>query len=327
MMVWLELAAEIRCQILKHVAENYQYSPEQPLLRVGYTMVCREWQGVFESWNFQQLILDQDDLLKFEEYMGKEKEYRRSYLEHLFLRIRLPEYDCTVCMTKESIDEAENNNRILSKAVWSLLSSLSEWNSLAQIGYFRRQQGLTLELGVYSPSDCKHRFKHLEFEHKFGYHEKITLEKRPGLGNGYCPDHEIDSTSRTVSEPEKRVSGVLELEFRSSEWLTEKLPEMDSLQRQQHLVNRDWQARGPTERTSSEVEADSQGKSASGGHGIPLAEASLPKVKIVEKFLLRRQFYRQISPKSLAKLFCAFDRLICFHHEKLPEFGQASSMY
>jgi hypothetical protein len=98
---WGSLPAEIRSIILEIVAEDYRFKSEQ-FARPGYARVCREWQPVFEQRNFQRLVLDQDRLSDFERFMATRE--RQDYLEHLFLRVRLDDYDCTVCQSKENYE-------------------------------------------------------------------------------------------------------------------------------------------------------------------------------------------------------------------------------
>jgi hypothetical protein len=95
---WRRLPAEIRSMILEMVAEDYRFKSEQYAL-AGYASVCREWQPVFEQRNFQRLVLDQDRISDLEQFMGTRQ--RRDYLGHLFLRVSLNDYDCTVCKSKE----------------------------------------------------------------------------------------------------------------------------------------------------------------------------------------------------------------------------------
>jgi hypothetical protein len=95
---WKSLPAEIRSMILEMVAENYRFKTEQ-YARAGYASVCREWQPVFEQRNFQRLVLDQERISDLEQFMGTGQ--RRDYLRRLFLRVRLNDYDCTVCKSNE----------------------------------------------------------------------------------------------------------------------------------------------------------------------------------------------------------------------------------
>jgi hypothetical protein len=95
---WLDFPAEIRSMILKMVVEDYRFKSE-PYARAGYASVCREWQQVFEKRNFRRLVLDQERIVDLEQIMSTNQ--RRDYLVHLFLRIRLNDYDCTVCKSKE----------------------------------------------------------------------------------------------------------------------------------------------------------------------------------------------------------------------------------
>src|SRR6266536_6060204 len=98
---WRRLPAEIRLMILEIVGEDYRFKSEL-YTRAGYASVCREWQPVFEQRNFQRLVLDQERISGLEQCMGKKAtRHRRDYLEHLFLRVRLDKYDCTVCQSKE----------------------------------------------------------------------------------------------------------------------------------------------------------------------------------------------------------------------------------
>jgi hypothetical protein len=99
MVCWRRLPTEIRSMILEIIAENYRFKPEQYVL-AGYASVCREWQPVFEQRNFQRLVLDQERISDLEQFMGTRQ--RRDYLGHLFLRVRLDDYDCTVCESKEA---------------------------------------------------------------------------------------------------------------------------------------------------------------------------------------------------------------------------------
>ena len=95
---WRRLPAEIRSMILEMVAEDYRFKSEQYAL-AGYASVCREWQPVFEQRSFQRLVLDQERISDLEQLVGTGQ--RRDYLKHLFLRVRLNDYDCTVCKSKE----------------------------------------------------------------------------------------------------------------------------------------------------------------------------------------------------------------------------------
>lgn len=99
---WTRLPAEISLMILNKVVEDYKFQPSTPHLRAGYATVCREWQPVFEQQNFRRLVLNYDRIRNLEEFTAKNQ--RRGYLEQIFLHVRLDEYDCSVCQTKEDDD-------------------------------------------------------------------------------------------------------------------------------------------------------------------------------------------------------------------------------
>lgn len=172
---WESLPAEVRWMVLEMVARNYRFAPDQPYVRAGYARVCREWQLFFEQSNFQQLVLDKDRISDFKSFMATGE--RRNHLEHLSLRVRLNEYDCTVCQVKEDqetirryvnddqhklhLANFHRNNEIFSKDIWDLAAILSKWTKSTTA---RGQKGLTWQLGAYSPSDSKHTFKEFLFE-------------------------------------------------------------------------------------------------------------------------------------------------------------------
>ncbi|RDL35090.1 Uncharacterized protein BP5553_07021 [Venustampulla echinocandica] len=255
---WGNLAAEIRLMILEMVLEGYSFKSE-PYARARYASVCREWQPVFEQRNFQRLVLDQARIYGLEEFMGKEAtSHRRDYLKHLFLRVRLDEYDCTVCQSKEDNETIKNNNGIFSKAVWNLLIILSKWTrSACSRGRGGRQQGLTLELGAYSPSDSKHTFRDFRLEHDYPYQERNDLEMdwdtyklradRLGLDSLNDLYHRwVDGHRDRLSlESKQRIMGTLTIDL--------DLPEFSAFS---HIF---------------------------------------PKVEIITGLLIRRQFYRKIA--------------------------------
>ncbi|KAK3934920.1 hypothetical protein QBC46DRAFT_324280 [Diplogelasinospora grovesii] len=168
---WARLPAEIRLMVLENVAEDYRYKSE-PHARAGYAIVCQEWRAFFEPRNFQRLVLDQDRISDFELFLGREspRSHRQEYVRHVVLRIRLGEYTCAVCKSKEDGRTVRRNNMAFSNAVWNLLIILSRWNP--------GHKGLTLELGAYSPSDSKHTFKDFRLEPNYPYQVPKDLDKR-----------------------------------------------------------------------------------------------------------------------------------------------------
>ncbi|KAI0101813.1 hypothetical protein GGR51DRAFT_550752 [Nemania sp. FL0031] len=276
MACWKELPLEIRIMILEKVAEGYSFTSE-PYARAGYARVCREWQPFFERQNFQRLVLDQERLSEFELVMNTCQ--RRDYLKHLFLRIRLDEYDCTVCQSQEDSKTTKKNNNTFTGAVWNLLIILSRWpHSDRSCSYNHCQQELTLELGAYSNSDSKHTFRDFHLEQNYPYQEKSDLHAywdlyrlradRLGIGSLHDPYHgwahgHMDQVS-----------------------LGSKLRLMGTLACR---LNR------PRFSTSSQ---------------------QFPRVDVVKGLLIRRQFYRKIAVSTLGKLlYESFTCLQWLRHE------------
>ena len=160
-----------------------------------------------------------------------------------------------------------------------MLVILSKWTGFARNrGRGRHQQGLTLELGAYSPSDSKHTFRDFHLEHDYPYQEKKDLEKnwgayklradRLGLDSLNEPYHGwTDGHRGDVSlESKQRIMGTLTINL--------NLPEFSAFFQ------------------------------------------TFPKVEIVTGLLIRRQFYRKIAVNSLGKLLReTFTCLGWFRHE------------
>ncbi|RDL40524.1 uncharacterized protein BP5553_00503 [Venustampulla echinocandica] len=264
---WTRLPAEISLMILDMVAEDYRFQPSEPRLRAGYATICREWQPVFEQRNFQRLILDQNRICNLEKFTGKNK--RRDYLEHLFLRVRLDEYDCTVCQFKEDINTKNKNNNCFSRAVWRLLIILSKWSGFVpSVGrYGRRKKGLILELGAYSPSDCKHTFRDFHLEPNYPYLEPRDLDEHGEAYKQRAERLELESLNDPFHgwvDGKRDVNGVISLEAK------------------QRIIG------------TLQIKAKLR--------EFARFDATFPKAEVVTGLLIRRQFYRKISAYSLSKL-------------------------
>lgn len=289
-MAWTTLSAEIRYMVLKLVSDDYSYDLSQPYLRVGYATVCREWQPIFEFKNFQRLIIDQDGIHNLAKFMSKEENmHRREYLEHLFLRIKLDEYDCTVCQSEEDIKTIRKNNEIFSKAIWDLLTILSKWAGLAKSNTVngRSQEGITFELGVHSPSDCKHIFKEFHFgpyqqREELGNNLLLALDNLNDPDHGWAEGRRVDPIGLASR---KRIMGILTL--------SPGRPRFSGATKE---VNHNQLENGDLPSTTEKNKV-------------------LPKVGIITNFLIRRQFYRRIAPQSLGRLIRSFTCLTGFHQE------------
>lgn len=159
-MSWAVLPTELRLMIF-HYLKRDQYSPEntiQPLL-TSLPLVCAEWHHEFGHENFRLLVLDQDRLDAFEEYVGRNKA-RQLFVERIILRIRLPEYDCTVCQKTENASTARNNDFIFILALKKFMRIMSGWELLHNGQPMRL---IELDLGAYSPSDGFHGIRDSRF--------------------------------------------------------------------------------------------------------------------------------------------------------------------
>lgn len=142
---------EIKTAILQLVDSSVRSS-------AGYATVCREWQEIFEEKTFKQIQLSQRRLLGFSEII---RGRRRKLINHIWLRVEYPCYDCSRCRTCESKEEEYENSQILGQTIQNLFVILSRWTKPHDLN----SKGLTLELCQFSPSDSKHVFKDHNFQH------------------------------------------------------------------------------------------------------------------------------------------------------------------
>lgn len=108
--------------------------------------MCREWNSFFEPANFEKLILHQDDVEAFRDFvLGR---HRALLVGWVWVRIELPLCDCTRCCQPESVEEDKANKFIFTNAIWRLFEILS--------GFNKTHPGITLELSAHSPSMVVH---------------------------------------------------------------------------------------------------------------------------------------------------------------------------
>ncbi|RFU32270.1 hypothetical protein B7463_g4081, partial [Scytalidium lignicola] len=155
---WEYLPPELRTIVLGLLLANLNEEttiPPRYHILSAYATVCREWQYFFERRNFRTLTLHQSDLPEFNSIVQGQ---RRFFLQWIWLRLELPEYDCRLCNKPESTVEINRNNSIFTNALWDLFAILSTWQKKREFD----EKGLTLELSAHSPSDSKHLFKELD---------------------------------------------------------------------------------------------------------------------------------------------------------------------
>ena len=160
---------------------------------------------------------------------------------------------------------------------------LSKWTGFVpSVGrYGRRTKGLILELGAYSPSDCKHTFRGFHLEPNYPYQEprdfdddgeaykqraeRFELESLNDQFHGWV-DGKRDVNSVISLEAKQRIMGTLIMQVKLREFAP--------------------------------------------------FDATFPKVEVVTGLLIWRQFHRKISAYSLGKLLHeSFTSLEWFRHE------------
>ncbi|OIW24609.1 hypothetical protein CONLIGDRAFT_685569 [Coniochaeta ligniaria NRRL 30616] len=147
---WNDLPPELRFMIWKVLAGDARKSKNmQQHQRTGYATVCRQWRAYFEKLNFRHLTLSPACIFDLNDRVSR---YSRLMVQHICLRVELPQYHCRACHGFDMEENSLENNRILTDAIVDLFMALSRWDFIAR-------SGVTFELSIYSCSDSKHFFR------------------------------------------------------------------------------------------------------------------------------------------------------------------------
>ncbi|KAM0384046.1 hypothetical protein ACHAPY_001420 [Fusarium culmorum] len=250
------LPAEIQNMILGFVADTASPTPHttsspppKPSL-APYACVDKFWNSFFESRTFKNLTITQADIPSLSHIVGRR---RRTLLEHLWLRIALPNY-------------------ATSPSVSNLWDVLSEWDSTGH-------KGMTLELGVFSPSDWASFMSHVcsvqqDVELYKQYLASGSTEQYEAVGDVHWP---YIAMHRTFNPGQ----GLLTTAERKQHWFATT----------NNLLG--WK---PLEFTDNAAE--------------------LPPVSVVTKFLIRRQQFREVYPTALNKMFESLSAVQDIHIER-----------
>ncbi|KAM0417349.1 hypothetical protein ACHAPT_012665 [Fusarium lateritium] len=120
---------------MKHANQLAKYAP-----------VCRDWQAYFATILLRKLTV-QRDLVR----LGKISPRRTELIQHLWLRIEFPPYECLACGKYEATDYRKNY-LIFEKALRDLFLILHTWR---ERNPSHSRGGLTLEISVHSPTFLK----------------------------------------------------------------------------------------------------------------------------------------------------------------------------
>ncbi|KND90416.1 hypothetical protein TOPH_04909 [Tolypocladium ophioglossoides CBS 100239] len=178
---WHGFPREIQYAILELLACGHRRSARAPSTSEAtnnsgrlatYAVVCRDWQAFFEAILFRRLMIRQQDLPEF----GRLRPCRRGLVHHLWLRVELPSYDCSMCRQHETAKIMRKHNPIIRKAFCDLFAILNNWGERTLLDADSQGRGLTLEISVHSPSDSEHCFKNISFDHLSDEDDVCVLE-------------------------------------------------------------------------------------------------------------------------------------------------------
>ncbi|KAK2604574.1 hypothetical protein N8I77_007491 [Diaporthe amygdali] len=131
--------------------------PQTAPVFARYSTISRQWQSLIEPILFKRLILNQHDMDCFGRTVTGP---RTAFVQHIWLRIVLPAYDCKSCRKEESEEEIVSHNLDYTNAIWQLFGFLSSsaWNEKRH----HSAKGITLELSAHSLTDTAHFGKDLK---------------------------------------------------------------------------------------------------------------------------------------------------------------------
>ncbi|KAK5995240.1 hypothetical protein PT974_03639 [Cladobotryum mycophilum] len=284
MATWLILPQELRDMIFTWIKKDYSWTLD-PRARVNYATVCKEWQFVFEPETFRQLCLDQNRLKSFKRFIS-ENERRQSYVSHIMLRIKLEEYDCSVCELPEDRATIKRNDEIFVNTLRDFLRILSKWKR-------PENSGLTLDLGACSPSDGRHTFRDFRYAENYPY----------GPGYKYKRSfHKYENHSRELYNAEEETC---------PGWINANNGEPSLAARRRALSIIANSRASHFARLFRLPRAKRQQRP--------------PKVKAITVLRIRRHYSRIISSGMLTKLFeQSLVKLQSFHHEKWHDVDKES---
>jgi hypothetical protein len=104
-MASLPFPPEVLLVILEEIIKEERTQTSYDISRLA--TVCRSWQPIVEEYTFKHLVLGEATIPTFQMAISR-RPMRLRCVEHIRLRIELPEYGCDACGTEESEETAES---------------------------------------------------------------------------------------------------------------------------------------------------------------------------------------------------------------------------
>lgn len=158
--------------------------------------------------NFSRLSLTIPRLAYFNELPNR----HRGHVKYIWLCIDLAEYDCSECnncIGPGTEARHDDNTEIIEDSIRSVFRTLSNW---------KPKNGLTLDIGIHSPSDSKHYFKNIYFESNV----------MPTYGSFHDPRHNwVDGMQVSLPSAEALYRLFEDIELDSEFW--QEVPEVTAV--------------------------------------------------------------------------------------------------
>lgn len=154
---WEGLPSDIQAIVLKAMTEKDTQSVPKtktyPL--TTYSLVCKDWQNIFEGGIWRRLVLTQSSLPDFERII-RLSPHRKGHIRNIHLRIELQRYTCTTCTRFKQALQEKLDQKTFQEAILRLFSILSSWERGMGTPLVT---GLLVEVSAISSSDVEHTFQ------------------------------------------------------------------------------------------------------------------------------------------------------------------------
>ena len=190
--------------------------------------------------------------------------------------------DCKICA-----DLATRNDIVFTRALRKLTESLSSWERTLHTS-------LLIELGAYSPSDCKHTFRDFRLTEQYPHHCKYPISVYEMKRLDRCPQR-LDLSREVMLQSYKAYLASIPRRTTRSQYC----PGWAHAQQGEPSL-------GARRRLLGTV-----------GHPMHQRDWKFAAVEAVDELRIRRHFYRNISARILGRLLEeSFTRIRIFTHEK-----------
>jgi hypothetical protein len=143
------LPSELISRVLDYIIPT-KGSRRYPGIKLArYATLSRRWQAIIERCTFSDICINTPKRLEeFQQIVSKS--HRRSYVQLIYLRVKLESYDEQARARFETDEEHQRNNKIFNTTISALFRILADWP---------KDTGIELDIQAWCPSDSCDRHR------------------------------------------------------------------------------------------------------------------------------------------------------------------------